>query len=112
MDDLDSSCAGTVHCFRRHMQFNGMRGAWERTKARLHGAVMQDSTTGDMIFSVATLISELSKGITLMPGTVILTGTPPGVGMARTPQVFLNPGDTVEIEIEKIGVLKNRVVFE
>lgn len=83
-----------------------------RLITRVNGAVMQDSTTGDMIFSVATLISELSKGITLMPGTVVLTGTPPGVGMARTPQVFLNPGDTVEIEIEKIGVLKNRVVFE
>jgi 2-keto-4-pentenoate hydratase/2-oxohepta-3-ene-1,7-dioic acid hydratase in catechol pathway len=83
-----------------------------RLVTRVNGAIMQDSTTGDMIFSIATLISELSKGITLMPGTVVLTGTPPGVGMARTPQVFLGNGDTVEIEIEKIGTLKNRVVFE
>jgi len=83
-----------------------------RLVTRLNGSVMQDSTTGDMIFDIRTIISELSKGITLMPGTVILTGTPPGVGMARNPQVFLNDGDTVEIEIERIGTLTSRVQFE
>jgi len=83
-----------------------------RLVTRVNGAVMQDSSTADMIFGVATLISELSRGITLLPGTVILTGTPPGVGMARTPQVFLSHGDTVEVEIERIGVLRNKVAFE
>lgn len=83
-----------------------------RLTTRLNGETMQDSTTGDMIFDVATLIAELSRGITLLPGTVILTGTPPGVGMARNPQVFLKDGDLVEIEIEKLGTLRNRVRFE
>jgi 2-keto-4-pentenoate hydratase/2-oxohepta-3-ene-1,7-dioic acid hydratase in catechol pathway len=83
-----------------------------RLTTRVNGEVMQDSTTGDMIFDVRTLVSELSRGITLLPGTVILTGTPPGVGMARTPQVFLKDGDRVEIEIERIGTLRNRVRFE
>lgn len=83
-----------------------------RLTTRVNGEVMQDSTTGDMIFDVPTLVAELSRGITLLPGTVILTGTPPGVGMARTPQVFLKDADRVEIEIEKIGTLRNRVRFE
>lgn len=83
-----------------------------RLITRVNGEVMQDSTTGDMIFDIPTLISELSRGITLLPGTVILTGTPPGVGMARNPQVFLKDGDRVEVEIERLGVLRNRVEFE
>ncbi len=80
---------------------------------RVNGETMQDGNTRDMIFPVATLIAELSRGTTLMPGTVILTGTPSGVGMARTPPVWLNAGDTVEIEIggpgSAFGVLTNRV---
>lgn len=83
-----------------------------RIITRINGVVMQDSTTADMIFDVPTLIAELSRGITLLPGTVILTGTPPGVGMARNPQVFLTNGDTVAVEIERIGTLTNRVRFE
>jgi 2-keto-4-pentenoate hydratase/2-oxohepta-3-ene-1,7-dioic acid hydratase in catechol pathway len=83
-----------------------------RIITRVNGQVMQDSSTADMIFSVESIITELSRGTTLLPGTVILTGTPPGVGMARNPPVFLADGDDVEIEIEKIGTLKNRVVFE
>jgi 2-keto-4-pentenoate hydratase/2-oxohepta-3-ene-1,7-dioic acid hydratase in catechol pathway len=83
-----------------------------RLTTRVNGAVMQDSTTADMIFDVPTLIAELSRGITLLPGTVILTGTPPGVGMARNPQVFLQHGDVVEVEIEKVGKITNRVRFE
>lgn len=79
-------------------------------RCRVNGETMQDGHTGDMIFPVATLISELSKGTTLIPGTVILTGTPSGVGAGRTPPVFLQPGDTVEIEIEGLGVLRNGVV--
>jgi 2-keto-4-pentenoate hydratase/2-oxohepta-3-ene-1,7-dioic acid hydratase in catechol pathway len=65
-----------------------------------------------MIFDVRTLIEFLSGSTTLLPGTVILTGTPHGVGMARTPPVFLKAGDTVTVEIEKIGQLTNPVVDE
>lgn len=83
-----------------------------RLITRVNGQVMQDSTTADMIFDVPTLISDLSRGWTLVPGTAIYTGTPSGVGMARTPQVFLKHGDAVEIEIERVGTVKNRVVVE
>jgi 2-keto-4-pentenoate hydratase/2-oxohepta-3-ene-1,7-dioic acid hydratase in catechol pathway len=78
----------------------------------LNGQVMQDWNTGDMIFSVPKLIAFLSGSTTLLPGTVILTGTPHGVGMARKPPVWLKPGDTVTIEIDKIGALTNPVVAE
>ncbi|MFZ2873097.1 MAG: fumarylacetoacetate hydrolase family protein [Phycisphaerales bacterium] len=81
-------------------------------RCRVNGIVMQDTPTSDMIFSVAALIAELSKGTTLLPGTLILTGTPSGVGMARTPPVFLKEGDVVEIEVERIGTIRNRVRFE
>lgn len=80
-----------------------------RLITRVNGATMQDGNTRDMIFSVATLVHELSKDHTLMRGTLILTGTPSGVGFARNPPVFLKPGDTVEIEIEQIGKIKNTV---
>jgi 2,4-diketo-3-deoxy-L-fuconate hydrolase len=75
----------------------------------LNGEIMQDGTTSDMIFPVAELISFLSQGMTLVPGDVILTGTPPGVGMARDPQVWLKAGDEVSIEIEGLGTLTNPV---
>jgi 2-keto-4-pentenoate hydratase/2-oxohepta-3-ene-1,7-dioic acid hydratase in catechol pathway len=78
---------------------------------RVNGEVMQDARTSQMMFPVDVLIEELSKGTTLVAGTVILTGTPSGVGMAREPQVWLNDGDVVEVEIEGIGVLRNRVGF-
>lgn len=83
-----------------------------RLRTRVNGQVMQDASTGEMMFDVPRLISELSRGMTLLPGTVILTGTPSGVGMARTPPVWLKDGDVVEVEIERIGVLRNSVVFE
>ena len=83
-----------------------------RIITKVNGTVMQDGSTKDMIFSVATLIHEISKGHTLLPGTLILTGTPSGVGMARNPQVWLKDGDTVEIEIPGVGSLKNRVRSE
>jgi 2,4-diketo-3-deoxy-L-fuconate hydrolase len=76
---------------------------------RLNGAQRQHSSTGKMIFNVARLIAELSKGMTLLPGDVIATGTPAGVGFARTPPEFLRDGDAMEVEIEKVGVLRNRV---
>jgi 2-keto-4-pentenoate hydratase/2-oxohepta-3-ene-1,7-dioic acid hydratase in catechol pathway len=78
-------------------------------RSRLNGDVMQDANTGDMIRSCRQLISFLSHQFTLPPGTVILTGTPEGVGMARTPPVFLRDGDQIEIEIEGIGTLVNHV---
>ena len=75
----------------------------------LNGRVMQDANTSDMIFSVAELISFLSTGTTLLPGTVILTGTPSGVGFTRKPPVFLMPGNTVDMIIDSIGTLRNPV---
>lgn len=83
-----------------------------RVMTRLNGQVMQDSNTADLIFSCRELISYLSDAMTLLPGTVIMTGTPSGVGFARKPPVFLKPGDTVEIEIEGIGTLSNPVIAE
>jgi len=81
-------------------------------KTILNGQTMQDWSTSDMIFDVPTLISFLSQGTTLLPGTVILTGTPQGVGFARTPPVFLKPDDQVTIEIQGIGQLVNSVQNE
>jgi len=81
-------------------------------KTVLNGETMQDWNTGDMIFDVPTLIEFLSGSTTLVPGTVILTGTPHGVGAARTPPVFMKHGDTVSVEIEKIGTLTNPVQDE
>jgi 2-keto-4-pentenoate hydratase/2-oxohepta-3-ene-1,7-dioic acid hydratase in catechol pathway len=81
-------------------------------KTLLNGAVMQDWNTDDMIFDVPTIIEYLSASKTLLPGTVILTGTPHGVGFARNPPVWLKAGDSVSIEIEKIGTLTNPVVNE
>jgi len=78
----------------------------------VNGEVLQSSHTGDMIFDVPALIEFLSGSTTLLPNTVILTGTPSGVGMARKPPHWLQPGDTVTIEIEKIGALSNPVVVE
>lgn len=81
-------------------------------KTVLNGNVMQDWNTDDMIFDVPTLIEFLSGSTRLLPGTVILTGTPHGVGAARKPPVYLQPGDTVTVQIEGIGELTNSVVAE
>jgi 2-keto-4-pentenoate hydratase/2-oxohepta-3-ene-1,7-dioic acid hydratase in catechol pathway len=78
----------------------------------VNGKVMQDNTTGDMIFDVPTLIASLSETMTLREGAVILTGTPQGVGFARTPPVWLKDGDTVVVEIERVGRLENPVKAE
>jgi 2-keto-4-pentenoate hydratase/2-oxohepta-3-ene-1,7-dioic acid hydratase in catechol pathway len=83
-----------------------------RLVTRVNGEVRQDWTTQDMVFDVATLVSFLSGSRTLAPGTVILTGTPHGVGYARKPPMWLAPGDVCEIEIEKIGTLTNPVIAE
>jgi 2-keto-4-pentenoate hydratase/2-oxohepta-3-ene-1,7-dioic acid hydratase in catechol pathway len=81
-------------------------------RLRLNGRVMQDSSTAQLIFPVDELIAYVSQVCTLAPGDLIFTGTPPGVGFARKPPVFLQPGDTVEVEIENIGILRNPVVAE
>jgi 2-keto-4-pentenoate hydratase/2-oxohepta-3-ene-1,7-dioic acid hydratase in catechol pathway len=83
-----------------------------KISTRVNGVTLQDSNTRDMIFPVDELIAFLSGSTTLEPGTVILTGTPEGVGMGRKPPLFLKGGDVVEIEIEGIGVLRNPVVEE
>jgi 2-keto-4-pentenoate hydratase/2-oxohepta-3-ene-1,7-dioic acid hydratase in catechol pathway len=80
-----------------------------RIGLRLNGKTMQDSNTDQLIFDIPTLIEFISRSITLEPGDVIATGTPPGVGFARRPPVFLQPGDFMEVEIERLGVLKNRI---
>jgi len=80
-----------------------------RITSRLNGETMQDSNTSDMIFSVPRILAILSEAMTLEPGDVIATGTPSGVGYARKPPVFMRHGDTMEVEIEGIGVLSNPV---
>lgn len=76
----------------------------------LNGGIMQQSNTADMIFNVKRLIAYLSEDTTLLPDTVILTGTPSGVGFARNPRVFLKPGDRLSLTVESIGTLENQVV--
>jgi 2-keto-4-pentenoate hydratase/2-oxohepta-3-ene-1,7-dioic acid hydratase in catechol pathway len=76
----------------------------------VNGEILQDSNTGDMIFDVPALIEFLSADTTLSVGAIILTGTPSGVGVGRTPQRWLKRGDRVEVEIEEIGRLENLVV--
>ena len=78
----------------------------------VNGTLMQSASTSSMMFSVATLISELSRGMTLLAGTYLLTGTPAGVGAGRDPKVFLKNGDLIEIEITNVGRLENRVVAD
>ena len=83
-----------------------------RLRTRVNGELMQDSSTSDLVFDVSTLIAFLSASTTLEPNTVILTGTPSGVGEAREPPRFLRDGDSVEVEIEGIGTLVNPVQVE
>ncbi len=80
-----------------------------RVVTRLNGTVMQDSSTSLMLHPVARIIAELSRGTTLLSGTVILTGTPAGVGFGRNPKVFMQAGDVVEVEIEGVGRVRNPV---
>ncbi len=81
-------------------------------RLRLNGQTMQDSNTKQMIFPVWEIVSYLSQVFTLEPGDLIYTGTPPGVGMARKPPLFLKAGDVCEVEIDGLGVLRNPVVQE
>jgi 2-keto-4-pentenoate hydratase/2-oxohepta-3-ene-1,7-dioic acid hydratase in catechol pathway len=83
-----------------------------RIRSILNGKVMQDSNTSDMLFSVAEIVSDVSQSLTLLPGTVIMTGTPEGVGFVRKPPVFMRRGDVITISIEKLGELTNPVENE
>jgi 2-keto-4-pentenoate hydratase/2-oxohepta-3-ene-1,7-dioic acid hydratase in catechol pathway len=81
-------------------------------RSRLNGKIMQDGNIGDLIFDVATLVSEISVVMTLEPGDIIITGTPYGVGFVRKPPILMKAGDVCEIEIEGIGILRNSVIKE
>jgi 2-keto-4-pentenoate hydratase/2-oxohepta-3-ene-1,7-dioic acid hydratase in catechol pathway len=81
-----------------------------RITSRVNGRIKQDSDTGKMIFNVPAIIAYLSRGMTLLPGDIISTGTPSGVGFARTPPEFLRPGDLVECEVEQVGLIRNEVI--
>jgi 2-keto-4-pentenoate hydratase/2-oxohepta-3-ene-1,7-dioic acid hydratase in catechol pathway len=131
------TCANDVSA--RDWQFEKQKGQWARGKsfdtfcplgpwivtkeeiedpnnisirAILNGQTVQESRTSNMIFNIQEIVSNLSRSLTLLPGTVILTGTPEGVGFTRQPPLFLKTGDIVSIEIEKIGTLTNKVVRE
>lgn len=80
-----------------------------RLQTRLNGQIVQDASISDMVFSVAELVSILSGFMTLVPGDIIVTGTPSGVGLARKPPLFMKEGDVCEVEIDRIGVLSNPV---
>jgi acylpyruvate hydrolase len=83
-----------------------------RLQTRLNGQVMQDASTNDMVFDVETLVSVISEAITLEPGDLIVTGTPSGVGLARKPPLWMKPGDVCEVEVERIGILRNPIADE
>jgi 2-keto-4-pentenoate hydratase/2-oxohepta-3-ene-1,7-dioic acid hydratase in catechol pathway len=131
------TCANDVSA--RDWQFDKQKGQWARGKsfdtfcplgpwivtkeeitdpnnldirAVLNGKIVQSSNTAQMIFNIREIVSNLSKSLTLLPGTVILTGTPEGVGFTRQPPLFLKEGDVVSVEIEKIGTLTNKVIRE
>jgi 2-keto-4-pentenoate hydratase/2-oxohepta-3-ene-1,7-dioic acid hydratase in catechol pathway len=131
------TCANDVSA--RDWQFDKQKGQWARGKsfdtfcplgpwivskeviadaddlgirAILNGQTVQESRTAQMIFNISEIVSNLSRSMTLLPGTVILTGTPDGVGFTRNPPLFLQDGDVISVEIEKIGTLSNKVMKE
>lgn len=84
----------------------------QRLQTRLNGEIMQDAVLADMIFPIARLVEYCSTFTPLSPGDVIVTGTPGGVGAKRDPQVFMKPGDRIEVEIDGIGILENEIADE
>lgn len=88
----------------------GVKGL--RLETRLNGEVVQSASTDEMVFDVESLISIISEAITLEPGDVIVSGTPSGIGWARTPKLFMRAGDVCEVTVEKIGTLRNTIVDE
>lgn len=95
---------------RRFANAEAKHTVCRRLVTRLNGEIMQDCRTDNMVWSVARIIAFLSQETTLLPGSVILTGTPPGIGFVRKPPQYLRHGDHVAVEIEKIGTLYNHVV--
>jgi 2-keto-4-pentenoate hydratase/2-oxohepta-3-ene-1,7-dioic acid hydratase in catechol pathway len=87
-------------------------GAGLKLETRLNGKVVQSANTSDMLYDVASLISIISEAITLEAGDVIVSGTPAGIGWAREPKLIMRHGDVCEVEIEGLGVLRNRVTDE
>ena len=83
-----------------------------KLQTRLNGQVVQSASTDDLIFDIATLVSRLSESFTLSRGDVIVTGTPSGVGGARKPPLWMKPGDVCEVEVDRVGILRNRIVDE
>ena len=83
-----------------------------RLQTRLNGQIVQDASTADLVFDIATLVVFISEFTTLLPGDILVTGTPAGVGAARKPPLFMKDGDVCEVEIEGLGVLRNPVIDE
>ncbi len=134
---LGYTCANDASA--RDWQFDKQKGQWARGKsfdtfcplgpwivtkdeivdpnnlkisAILNGEIVQSSNTSQMIFNVREIVSNLSKSMALLPGTIILTGTPEGIGFSRRPPLYLQEGDIISVEIEKIGTLTNKVIRE
>lgn len=84
-------------------------GAGLQLQTRLNGQSMQSANTRDMLFDVATIVAAVSEAMTLEPGDILFSGTPAGVGLGRTPRLYMQPGDVVEVEIEGLGLLRNRI---
>ncbi len=120
-DRVLQRAAGNQYCLGKSYPGFGPMGPWLvtpdeltdpddlRLVSSLNGEVMQDGRTSDMIFSVSRLVEELSAIVPLLPGDVIFTGTPAGVGWSRQPAVFLRPGDVLESTIEQIGTIRNQL---
>jgi 2-keto-4-pentenoate hydratase/2-oxohepta-3-ene-1,7-dioic acid hydratase in catechol pathway len=83
-----------------------------KIESRLNGKVMQSDNTDNMMFPVAETLADVTQGMTLEPGDVVVTGTPSGVGHARKPPVWMKAGDVIEVEIEKVGLLRNPIEDE
>ena len=83
-----------------------------KLETRLNGRVVQSASTDDLVFDVATLVATISDAITLAPGDIIVTGTPSGVGHSRTPKLYMRPGDVCEVEVERVGLLRNVIAAQ
>jgi 2-keto-4-pentenoate hydratase/2-oxohepta-3-ene-1,7-dioic acid hydratase in catechol pathway len=83
-----------------------------KIESRLNGQVMQSDNTDNMMFPIAETLVDITQGMTLEPGDLVVTGTPSGVGHARKPPVWMKAGDTIEIEVEKVGILSNPIEAE
>ncbi|PVH98505.1 hypothetical protein DM02DRAFT_615777 [Periconia macrospinosa] len=120
---LDPTLGGGQWCYSKSFDFSAPIGPaivskdildpakGLRIRTMLNGEVMQDGNTNNMIFSVAEIVSFLSQGMTLLPGTLIFTGTPAGVGFGRKPSIFTKDGDVLKVKIDGIGEIENKIVY-